>query len=299
MRVVMTGSSGLIGSALRARLQRAGHEVARMVRREPGPGEIRWDPLAGSLDRAGLEGADAVVHLAGENVGDGRWTESKRRRIRASRELGTSLLCGAVASMERPPRVLVSASAVGYYGDRGEELLTEDAPAGRGFLPEVCERWERAADPAREAGVRVVHPRIAVVLSPEGGALARMLTPFRLGLGGPIGDGRQWMSWISLEDQVRVLEHALRDESLSGPVNSAAPGAVRFGDFARTLGRVLARPARAPMPAFAARLAFGRMADELLLASIRAEPRALARSGFEFAQPELEGALRTLLRRAA
>jgi hypothetical protein len=299
MRVIVSGSSGLIGTPLCSRLERGGHEVVRLVRRVPGKGELRWDPLAGSIDRAGLEGADAVVHLAGENVGDGRWTEAKMRRIRESRELGTTLLSEALAGLERKPRVLVSASAIGFYGDRGEELLTEDAPAGSGFLPEVCELWERAADPARDAGIRVVHPRIGVVLSTEGGALARMLTPFRFGLGGPIGDGRQWLSWISLEDQVRVLERAVLDDALSGPVNSAAPGSVRFGDFARTLGRVLSRPAFAPMPAFAARMAFGRMADELLLASIRVEPAALTAAGFEFTHPTLEASLRALLRKAA
>jgi uncharacterized protein (TIGR01777 family) len=299
MRVLITGSSGLIGPVLGSRLTRAGHDVIRLVRRVPGKGEIRWDPLGGSIDRAGLEGADAVVHLAGENVGDGRWTEAKMRRIRESREKGTSLLSEALAGLERKPSVLVSASAIGYYGNRGEELLNEYAPSGNGFLPQVCELWEGATRPARDAGIRVVHPRIGVVLSPDGGALARMLTPFRFGLGGPLGDGRQWFSWISLEDQVRVLERAIEDSSLAGPVNSVAPGSVRFAEFARTLGRVLSRPAFAPMPAFAARMAFGRMADELLLASIRVEPRALTEAGFEFTHPTLEDALRALLRKAA
>jgi uncharacterized protein (TIGR01777 family) len=296
MHIVVTGASGLIGSALLPRLSADGHRVTRLVRSQPAPGEaaIRWDPEAGSLDAKSLEGIDAAVHLAGENIA-ARWTAEKKRRIRDSRVNGTRLLSDTLARLERPPQALVCASAIGYYGDRGDELLSEESPPGRGFLAEVCQAWEAAADAARHKGIRVVHLRFGVVLSPAGGALAKMLPPFRLGLGGPLGSGRQYMSWIAIDDAVGAIQHALATEALQGPANAAAPNPVRNREFTRALARVLRRPALVPMPAFAARLLFGEMADELLLASARVQPAKLLATGYTFRYPELEGALRHLL----
>lgn len=297
MKILVTGASGLIGSALVPFLSAGGHDVIRLVRSEPKAGEaaVRWDPEAGTIDAAGLDGLDAVVHLAGENVAEGRWTAEKKRRIRDSRVKGTRLLCEALAGLARPPRVLVSASAVGYYGDRGDELLTEESPPGSGFLAGVAREWEAAAEPARRAGIRVVHPRMGAVLTPAGGALAKMLPPFRAGLGGRVGSGRQYLSWIAIDDLLGAILHLLVTEVLQGPVNVVAPRPVTSSEFAATLGRVLGRPARLAMPAFAARLAFGEMADEVLLASARVTPERLVASGYRFRYPELEGALRHLL----
>lgn len=298
MRYLISGASGLIGTRLTTSLQGQGHDVRRLVRRAPnGPEEIHWDPRAQQLDPKSLEGFDGVVHLAGENVASGRWTRARMDEIESSRVLGTGLLARAIASCEARPPVLVSASAIGMYGDQGDAVLTETSSAGSGFLPDVCKVWESSADPAREAGVRVVHPRIGLVLAKEGGALQRMLMPFRLGVGGPIGSGENWMSWISIDDQVRVLERALTDANLVGPVNSVAPESVRFTEFARVLGRVLSRPAFLKTPAFAMRLAMGKMVDDLMLASVRVEPRALLDSGFRFEHPDLESALRAVLDR--
>ena len=296
MKILVSGSTGLVGSALVPFLSTGGHEVIRLVRGRPQPGEaaVPWDPQAGTIEAAGLEGLDAVVHLAGENVA-GRWTAAKKARIRSSRVAGTRLLAEALAGLKRPPRTLVCASAIGYYGDRGDEVLREETPSGAGFLAEVCREWEAAARPAAEKGLRVVHLRIGVVLSPAGGALARMLTPFKLGLGGRIGAGSQFMSWIAIDDLTGAVHHALTTESLRGPVNAVAPRPVTNREFTKTLGRVLGRPTLFPMPAFAARLAFGEMADELLLASARVEPAKLVTSGYRFRAPELEGALRRLL----
>jgi uncharacterized protein len=292
LRVAVTGASGMVGEALVPQLGADGHTVQRLVRsREAaGGGDVYWSPSAGEIDAAALEGVDAVVHLAGENLGH-RWTAERKRRIRASRVEGTRLLAETLAGLARPPAVLVSASAVGYYGDRGDELLDEAAPLGEGFLAEVVRDWEAAAEPARTAGIRVVHPRMGVVLSASGGALARLLLPFRLGVGGPVGSGRQWLSWITRADAVAVIVRALSDEELRGPVNVAA-GAVRFGDFARALGRVLHRPALLPVPAPALRLVFGEMADATLLASARVDAAVLRSRGHRFLHPELEGALR-------
>ncbi len=297
MRVFVTGSTGLVGSALVPRLKVAGHSVTRLVRGIPAAGEdaVRWDPAAGSLDQAALEGADAVVHLAGENIAAGRWNEDKKSRIRDSRVRGTRLLAETLAKCGRPPSVLVAASAIGYYGDRGDEKLTEDSPAGHGFLAEVCRDWERATEPAAAKGIRVVNLRFGVILSAGGGALARMLMPFRMGVGGRVGSGRQWMSWIALEDALGAVLHVLSHESLRGPVNAVSPDPVTNLHFTKALGRVLARPTILPMPAFAARLALGQMADELLLASARVEPARLLASGFAFTHPDLESALRHLL----
>lgn len=300
LTVAVTGASGLIGSALVRSLRQDGHRVLRLVRSRPGEGgdEVFWDPARGEIDAAALEGVDAVVHLAGENVGEGPWTAERKRRILESRVKGTRLVAEAVAGLPRPPRVLVSASGTGYYGSRGDERLDEDSGPGTGFLAEVCREWEAAAAPAREAGVRVVSLRTGIVLAAEGGALAKMLLPFRLGVGGKVGSGKQWLSWISLPDVVAVVRFAIESSELRGPVNTAAPGVVTNEEFTRTLGRVLGRPTLFTVPAVALRLALGRdMADDTLLASQRTVPGKLQRAGFHFRHPELEGALRAALGR--
>jgi hypothetical protein len=301
MRVIVTGSTGLVGSALVRSLLADGHEVTRLVRggsqgfRAPGTAAVHWDPERGEIDARALEGHDAAVHLAGENVGEGRWDEEKKRRIMESRRKGTSLLAGALAGLGAKPRVLVSASATGFYGDRGAEVLREESASGSDFLSEVCREWEKATLQATEAGIRVVHLRIGVVLSAEGGALPKMLTPFKLGVGGKIGSGGQYMSWISLEDLLGVIRRAVEDESLRGPVNAVAPQQVTNAEFTKALGRALGRPTFFAVPAFAARLAFGETADALLLASARVEPARLKEAGFQFKHPEIEGALRSAL----
>ena len=299
MNVLVTGSSGLIGSALTPALAGDGHLVRRL-RRAPadGPDATSWNPADGTFAPGALEGIDAVVHLAGENIAGGRWTAARKARIRDSRVDGTHRLCAALAALDTPPRVLVAASAIGYYGDRADELLDEAAPPGSGFLPEVSRAWEAAAAPAREAGVRVVHLRIGIVLSPAGGALGQMLLPFKLGVGGVLGSGDQYMSWISIGDVVGIVRCALADETLSGPVNAVAPQAVTNREFTRTLGAVLRRPTILPAPAFAMRLALGEMADALLLASTRVDPAALRGTAFEFQHPDLDGALRSVLGRS-
>jgi uncharacterized protein (TIGR01777 family) len=298
MRVAITGSTGLVGSVAVSVLSAAGHEVIRVVRRVPAPGEkaVRWDPVKGEIDAAGLEGLDAVVHLAGENVGSGRWTAARKAAIRDSRVNGTRLLCDTLAGLVRPPKTLVCASAVGYYGDRGEVLLTEESPPGAGFLAGVCREWEAASAPAGAKGIRVVTLRIGVVLSPNGGALSRMLPPFRAGLGGVIGGGRQYVGWIALDDLPGIILHALQCGDLSGPVNAVAPRPVTSREFTEALGKVLSRPTPLPVPAFALRIAVGgEMADALLLASTRVIPRRLEETGYHFRYPELGGALRHLL----
>ena len=300
-RVAITGASGLIGRALSPFLTTGGHEVVRVVRRPAGPGEVSWNYHHARADTAGLEGLDTVVHLAGENIGV-RWTEDRRRRIIESRVIGTRFLSETLARLSRPPRVLVAASAVGVYGDRGEEILTEasstlDAP--RDFLNELGREWEAATEPARAAGIRVVLLRFGIVLSPAGGALGQMLPPFRLGLGGPLGNGRQYMSWVAIDDLLGAIHLAMMSETLAGPVNVTAPNPVTGRDFATILGRVLNRPALLPVPAPALRLAFGEMADVALLASIRVLPARLQESGYHFRYPDLEGAFRYLLGRPA
>lgn len=295
MRIVVSGSTGLVGTALIPVLTAAGHDVVRLVRsksRSPSKELVHWDPAAGYIDAAGLEGVDAVVHLAGESVSDGRWTPAKKARIRDSRIRGTQTLCEAIAHLSQPPQALVSASAIGYYGDRGEERLTEASPPGTGLLPTVCRDWESACDPARAKGLRVVNLRIGVVLSAAGGALKKMLTPFKLGVGGVLGDGRQYMSCIALDDLVGAIVHCLATPALAGPVNGVCPQPVTNREFTKLLGEVLGRPTVFPVPAFAARLAFGEMADALLLASTRVEPARLLESGFVFSYPEVAAALR-------
>jgi uncharacterized protein (TIGR01777 family) len=297
MRVLVSGARGLIGAALIPALERAGHRVARLVR--PGttlsPGDVSWDPDRHSIDSTALEGADAVVHLAGEPI-LGRWTAAKKQRITVSRVGGTALIAAALASLTRRPRVLVCASASGYYGDRGEELLTEESPSGRGFLAEVCRAWEAAAAPARAAGIRVVHVRTGLALSAHGGLLGPLLLPFRLGLGGPIGRGRQYWSWIAIDDLVDVFRFALETDGLGCAVNAAAPNPVTNAEFSRTLGRVLGRPVLLPVPPLALRVIFGRdAADEAMLTGTRLVPARLLATGFRFRYPELEGALRHVL----
>jgi uncharacterized protein (TIGR01777 family) len=298
MKVVVSGSSGLVGSALVPRLTESGHQVVRLVRSEPAAdgSEVRWDLEAREIHKAGLEGVDAAVHLAGESIAAGRWTAAKKARILNSRARGTSLLAETLAGLKPRPKVLVSASGVHYYGERGDEALTENSGSGSAFfLSNVCRQWESATEPAAGAGIRVVNLRFGVILSADGGALPSLLTPFRLGIGGKLGFGRQFMPWITVDDAVGAIMHALTMDTLGGPVNAVAPQAVTNHEFTKTLGRVLGRPTLLPMPAFAARLAFGQMADELLLASLRVEPEKLLASGYRFRFPELEGALRHLL----
>jgi uncharacterized protein len=295
--VLVSGPTGLIGSVLVPALEEGGHRVRRLTR-SGGSAEntVWWDPSAGEIDTGRLDGIDAVVHLAGEKI-VGRWTPAKKARIRESRVRGTRLLAKTLAGLPEPPAVMVSASASGYYGDRGNELLSEESAPGGNFLAGVCQEWEAAANPAREVGVRVVHPRFGIVLSTAGGALATTLPIFRLGLGGKIGSGRQYWSWVVIDDVVGAILHALEEDSLKGPVNVAVPEPLTNAEYTRTLGRVLGRPTIFPLPAPAARLMLGQVADELLLASQRIEPARLKETGYSYRYPELEGALRYLLGR--
>ncbi|MDQ3746897.1 MAG: TIGR01777 family oxidoreductase [Acidobacteriota bacterium] len=303
MKVIVTGSTGLVGRALVRSLLSDGHEVTRLVRggaqefRAPGTKAVQWEPEKGVVDAAELEGHDAAVHLAGDPIAEGRWDDEKKRRIRESRVKGTRLLAETLAGLSEKPRVLVSASATGFYGDRGEEVLHEESASGEDFLSEVCREWEKATLAASQAGIRVVHLRIGFVLSAEGGGLPKMLTPFKLGVGGRVGSGRQYISWLTLDELVAIIRRALEDEHLRGPVNAVAPSAVTNLEFTKTLGHVLGRPTVLPVPAFAVRLAFGEMADAILLSSTRAVPTRLQEAGYQFAHPELEGALRHVLKK--
>ncbi len=299
MRVLVTGSTGLVGEAYIARLRTRGDAPVRLVRgKTPFPEDtIAWDPDRGKIDARSLEGLDAVVHLAGENIAVGRWTPERKKRIRDSRVRGTQLLCEALAGRSSPPPVLVSASAIGYYGNRGDEALDEDAPPAEDFLAEVCQEWEAATAPAAAAGIRVVRLRIGMVLSGDGGALARMVTPFRLGLGGVVGTGRQYMSWIALEDLASAIEHCIGCESLAGAVNATAPNPAANREFTKALGRVLRRPTLFPMPAAAVRLLFGEMGEALLLGGARILPKRLLDTGFAFRHAHIEPALRAALGR--
>lgn len=297
-RIAITGASGLVGRKLTVHFAAQGHEVCPLVRGVPGPGQIGWNPATGEIDAQGLNGCAAVVHLAGENIAEGRWNGAKKERIRNSRVQGTKLLCDTLAELSTPPKVLVSASAIGFYGERGDTECDERSAAGQGFLPEVCVEWERATEPASRAGIRVVNLRIGVVLSREGGALEKMLLPFQFGLGGVVGSGRQYWSWIALHDLVMAVDFAVRHDGLRGPVNAVAPQAATNREFTKVLGKVVRRPTLFPLPGFVARLVLGEMADALLLSSIRVAPRALLDAGFAFETPDLEVALRKILNRA-
>lgn len=303
-RIAVSGASGFVGRALMPALTAAGHEVVPLVRSGHGPGRdsgggagVRWDPATGALDGDRLDGLDAVVHLAGENIAAGRWTAARKQRIRDSRGPATLRLCQALARLPRPPRVLLAASAVGIYGDRGDEELDAQSAPGRGFLAEVAMEWEAGTAPLEQHGTRVVHLRIGMVLARGGGALGRMLLPFRLGLGGPLGSGRQWVSWIARPDLVAAIRFLLACDAARGAVECVAPEPVRSRDFARALGRALHRPAVLPVPAFALRLLFGEMADALLLSGQRVLPRRLQALGFQLATPRLDAALAAVLAR--
>ena len=292
LRVLITGASGMIGSTLTVFLESGGHEVVRLVRRPPASdSEVAWDPTSGNIDTAALEGFDAVIHLAGENIAAGRWTKARRRSIRESRVASTELLCSALQRVKQPPSVLLIASAVGFYGET-EEPVDESAPVGEGFLAEVTAAWEKAAEPARVAGIRVVHARLGVVLSPLSGLLGRLLPVFNIGAGGAVGNGRQPMSWIGLEDAIGALHFLMINERAQGPINVVAPTATTNREFTHVLAKVLQRPALAPMPNIAIRALFGEMGDELMLKGQAAVPAQLTDLGFPWLEPSLDGALR-------
>jgi uncharacterized protein (TIGR01777 family) len=293
LRILVTGATGLVGRALIGFLETGGHEVHRLTRRAAqGPREIEFDPARGAAHPSEMEGFDAVIHLAGDPIAKGRWTEEKKRLIRDSRVPFTRRLAETLAALRKPPSVFISASATGYYGDRGDRILRESDPPGEGFLPEVCVQWEGASEPAAHAGIRVAHIRTGLVLTPAGGALEPLLLPFSLGLGGPVGNGKQWWSFVALDDLLYLIHHVLMNEKVHGPVNATSPEPVTNADFAKTLGRVLSRPAFIPVPRFALELALGGMAGPLLFASTRVNPEKLLDTGFEFAYPSLESALR-------
>src|SRR5688572_21434329 len=296
MKILIGGASGLVGTALIKALEPEGHEISRLVRYAPrDSSEIEWSPDRYSIALARIEGFDAVVNLAGESIAEGRWTDDKKRRIRESRVKGTKLLGDALANLTVPPKTFICASATGYYGNRGDELLTETSAPGDDFLSEVCVEWEKATAHATARGIRVVNTRFGVILDKEGGALAKMLPPFRMGVGGRIGDGKQWMSWIALDDVVGALKFALTNESIQGPVNFVAPNPVRNTEFTKALGSVLSRTTIFPIPAFALRLMFGEMADALLLSGAKVKPAVLEQSAYPFKYPILIGALRHVL----
>ena len=295
MKILLSGSTGLVGSEFSAASKAAGDVVVALVRQPSKSESILWSPTRRELDSSQVEGFDAVVHLAGENVATGRWTPEKKQRIRESRVLGTGLLSRALAGLEHKPKVLVSASAIGVYGDRGDVALDEEAPAGIGFLADLCQEWEAATRPAWEAGIRVIQMRIGLVLSDRGGALSRMLLPFRFGLGGVVGSGKQYCSWIALPDLVQSIRFAIANEGLFGAVNAVAPEPVTNREFTQVLARVLNRPSFLTIPSSLVQLAMGEMANELLLSSMRVICRKLQHTGFDFRYPGLESALRALL----
>jgi len=299
-RVLVSGASGLVGSALSHFLRAGGHDVTPLVRETvPASGNaVRWNPVSGEVRAQDLEGFDAVVHLAGENIASRRWNSAQKERILKSRVQGTRLLCDALSRLDRPPRVLISASAIGFYGNRSDVLLNEDMPAGSGFLAEVSQAWEQATGPAERAGIRVVRLRIGVVLTPAGGALARMLLAFRLGVGGVLDSGKQFMSWIALDDLLGAILHCVATEEIRDAVNAVAPNPVTNREFTRSLSSLLRRPAFFPAPAAALRLALGEMADELLLASVRVIPDRLVSTGYKFLYPIVESALSHMLGKA-
>jgi uncharacterized protein len=295
MKIVVAGASGLVGSALARKLKAEGAEVTPLVRSAAKSGEIEWHPDRGSIDAPALEDFDAVINLAGDGIADGRWTEEKKRRILDSRVNGTRLLSETMANLSRKPKTFINASAVGFYGSRGDELVDEDSGPGEGFLASVCRQWESATAPAEQAGIPVVKLRLGVILTKDGGIMGSMLRPFKLGLGGKVGSGEQVISWVAMDDVVAVISFILQNESVRGPINAVAPHPVTNEEFTRTLGRVLSRPTFMAMPAFAARLAFGEMADEMMLSSTRVAGKVLNAAGFKFQYPEIEGAVRAML----
>ncbi len=295
MKVAVTGSSGLIGSSLISFLSEKDITFSKILRENPKEDEISWKPEDGDWNSAFDEGIDGIVHLAGENIASGKWTKKKKEKIRSSRIEGTKRLCEHILKLPTTPSVLVCASAIGYYGDRGMEFLNEGSSRGSGFLPDVCVGWEEATESVSKAGIRVVNVRFGVVLSKDGGALAKMLTPFKMKMGGKIGRGTQYMSWVAIDDVTGAIYHTLVTDSLKGPVNVTAPNPATNKEFTDTLGKVLNVPTVMPMPAFAAKFAFGEMAKDLLLASTKVAPKRLADSGYEFQYPELENALKHIL----
>ena len=302
MDVVISGSSGLIGEALQTALAERGHTAVPLVRRRVEPGEraISWDPAGGTIDHHGLEGVDAVVHLAGESIASSRWTDEQKAKILDSRTRSTALLAEALVGLDAPPSVLISASGINYYGDRGDEVLTEDSGPGDDFLADVCMRWEASSQLAAAGGIRTVNIRTGIVLDARQGALARQLLPFKLGVGGRLGSGRQWQSWISLADVVGAILHLVERDEVTGPVNLTAPEPVTNAEFTKTLGRVLRRPTLVPIPTFAPALLFGReLVEALLLVSLRVHPTALLASGYTFRHTHLEPALRDILDKPA
>jgi len=297
MKTIVSGSSGLVGSALVLALTKAGHDVIRLVRRHEheNSSTIFWSPDEGEIDADSCDNVETVVHLAGENIAAGRWSPARKQLIRDSRVDSTRLLAETMAACENPPKTMVVASAVGYYGNRGDDLLHEDTSPGEGFLADVCREWEDAAQPAIDSGIRVVKLRIGVVLSPKGGALAKILPAYKMSLGGTIGTGREFMSWLTLKDLVDITLFAIDNEAISGPVNAVSPHPVTSAEFAKTMGRVLGKPTFLPVPAFALKVVFGEMAKETLLSSTRVAPSKLEKHGFQFTHPDLETALRGLL----
>jgi len=292
MKIAIAGASGLVGSALIPILQSDGNQVTRLVRSTPKADEIEWHPNQDEVSAHGLEGFDVIINLAGENIAGGRWTDEQKRKIRDSRVNGTHLLSEAIARMTSKPRVFICASATGIYGDRDDETLDEQSESGGGFLAGVCREWEMATEPASKAGVRVVNLRFGPILARDGGMLSKLLTPFKMGMGGKVGSGKQYISWIALDDAVNAIKLAIDDQSINGPLNVVSPNPVRNEEFTKTLGHVLNRPTALAMPAFAARLAFGEMADEMLLTSQKVMPKRLSQAGFQFLHPTLEGAMR-------
>lgn len=297
MKILISGSSGLVGTALTLFLQAKGHELLSLTRSKNRESSIYWKPEEGLLDPEILNTVDAVIHLAGENLANKRWSPAQKRKILDSRVMGTQLLAETIANAEKPPKIWISASAVGFYGNSGDQFVDENSPAGTGFLADVCKRWEAATQKAENASARVVHLRTGMVLSSEGGALKKMLPPFRMGVGGQIGDGRQYISWILLEDMVHAIDHILNHDSLSGAVNLVTPEPVTNQQFTKTLGAVLHRPTLFPLPAFMAKILFGEMANELLLSGTRALPTKLLESGYSFLYPKLTEGVEHLLAR--
>ena len=295
MKILVTGASGFIGTALVRHLAANGHEPLPLGRSRSTANAVVWNPETGEIEVEKLAGIDAVIHLAGENIASGRWTAAKKQRLINSRLKGTHLIAETISKMVRPPSVLVSASAVGYYGDRGNEILREESAPGRGFLADLCVQWEAATEPATRRGIRVVHPRLGIVLARHGGVLGKMLLPFKLGVGGKVGSGNQYMSWITLEDLCSILLYCAQTSNLHGPVNAVTPNPVTNLEFTKALGNALSRPTIFPLPAFVARTALGEMADELLLYSARVEPRKLNNLRFGFRHSELGAALKGIV----